>query len=122
MNLSLLLQHKAVLVIRHLVRTSDCFDVAPEATRSGKSPVMAQRFAHDGIPVFSSAALASCNRSQAVARSKPAEKPSRRPLRVSQVVEKIDGRASAGRMVISGSMADVCAELDRLVAREAALH
>jgi hypothetical protein len=27
-----------------------------------------------------------------------------------------------GRMMISGRMADVCAELDRLAAREAALH
>jgi hypothetical protein len=27
-----------------------------------------------------------------------------------------------GRMVMSGRMADVCAELDRLVAREAARH
>ena len=30
--------------------------------------------------------------------------------------------ANVGRMLISGRMADVCAELDRLVAREAALH
>jgi hypothetical protein len=27
-----------------------------------------------------------------------------------------------GRMVISGSMADVCAELDRMAAAETALH
>ncbi len=41
-----------------------------------------------------------------------------RPLRVIRVV---DPRAahSASRMVISGRMADVCAELDRLVALEA---
>jgi hypothetical protein len=30
--------------------------------------------------------------------------------------------AQVGRMVISGRMSDVCAELDRLAAREAALH
>jgi len=30
------------------------------------------------------------------------------------------GRAGVGRMVISGRMADVCAELDRLAGKEAA--
>ncbi|MBK6569106.1 hypothetical protein [Candidatus Aalborgicola defluviihabitans] len=43
------------------------------------------------------------------------------PLRVIHLVEAGQPRASTGRMVISGRMADVCAELDRLVAREAAL-
>lgn len=38
-----------------------------------------------------------------------------------RVLKVVDGapRQCAGRMVISGRMADVCAELDRLVAREA---
>lgn len=45
--------------------------------------------------------------------------PSRRPpLRVVRVVEACSAPASAGRMVISGRMADVCAELDRLAALE----
>ncbi len=43
------------------------------------------------------------------------------PLRVVRVVEAGQTRASVGRMVISGRMADVCAELDRLADREAAL-
>jgi hypothetical protein len=42
-----------------------------------------------------------------------------RPLRVVRVVEAGRPVAGAGRMVISGRMADVCAELDRLVALEA---
>ena len=42
-----------------------------------------------------------------------------RPLRVVRVVDAGQGRGGAGRMVISGRMADVCAELDRLAAREA---
>lgn len=46
-----------------------------------------------------------------------------RPLRVVRMVDAQQpgrpGRA-AGRMVISGRLADVCAELDRLVALEAA--
>ena len=42
-----------------------------------------------------------------------------KPLRVVRVVEPTAPRAIAGRMVISGRLADVCAELDRLVALEA---
>jgi hypothetical protein len=45
----------------------------------------------------------------------------KKPLRVVRVVEAGQARTSVGRMVISGRMADVCAELDRLAAREAAL-
>jgi hypothetical protein len=41
-----------------------------------------------------------------------------RPLRVVRVVEPRHSRVNAGRMVISGRMADVCAELDRLAALE----
>jgi hypothetical protein len=43
------------------------------------------------------------------------------PLRVLRVVEAGDratGAGGAGRMRMSGSMADVCAELDRLAERE----
>jgi hypothetical protein len=36
------------------------------------------------------------------------------PLRVARVMEAQQNRQSAGRMVISGRIADVCAELDRL--------
>ncbi len=42
------------------------------------------------------------------------------PLRIVRVIEKGHMRGHVGRMVISGSIADVCAELDRLAAREAA--
>lgn len=47
-----------------------------------------------------------------------------RPLRVVRVMDKEGQRGSSagGRMVISGRMADVCAELDRLAALEATLH
>lgn len=46
----------------------------------------------------------------------------RRPLRVVRLLEAGQTPAQVGRMVISGRMSDVCAELDRLAAREAALH
>jgi hypothetical protein len=42
-------------------------------------------------------------------------------LRIARVMEAGQSSASVGRMVISGRMKDVCAELDRLVEREAAL-
>jgi hypothetical protein len=45
-----------------------------------------------------------------------------KPLRVVRVVEAAAPRAVAGRMVISGRLADVCAELDRLAALEALSH
>jgi len=41
-----------------------------------------------------------------------------RPLRVLRVLEVGQTSAHAGRLVISGRMADVCAELDRLAASE----
>ena len=44
----------------------------------------------------------------------------RRPLRVVRILESGQSRAHVGRMLISGHIADVCAELDRLAAREAA--
>ena len=50
----------------------------------------------------------------------PPHRPPRslRPLRVVRVVDACHAPASAGRMMISGRMADVCAELDRLAALE----
>ncbi|MGE0332498.1 MAG: hypothetical protein AB7P37_17610 [Ramlibacter sp.] len=46
-----------------------------------------------------------------------------RPLRVVRVMDRDSPRApSGGRLVISGRLADVCAELDRLAALEAARH
>ncbi|HVZ46738.1 MAG TPA: hypothetical protein VHA82_23225 [Ramlibacter sp.] len=42
----------------------------------------------------------------------------RPPLRVVRLVDRGCGRSAAGRMVIAGRMADVCAELERLAALE----
>ncbi len=46
----------------------------------------------------------------------------RRPLRMVRVMEAGQTSSQVGRMVISGRMADVCAELDRLAAFETQLH
>jgi hypothetical protein len=43
-----------------------------------------------------------------------------RPLRVVRVLDPSAARNTAGRMVISGRLEDVCAELDRLAALESA--
>jgi len=45
-----------------------------------------------------------------------------RPVRVLQVMEAGQSPTQSGRLRISGRMADVCAELDRLAAREALQH
>ena len=59
--------------------------------------------------------------SRAVPTGVSTQKPSQPPaLRVVRVVDGSQGRNTVGRMVISGRMADVCAELDRLAACEAA--
>jgi hypothetical protein len=46
----------------------------------------------------------------------------RAPLRVVRIVEAGQASALAGRILMSGRMADVCAELDRMVERETALQ
>ncbi|MGJ7526492.1 hypothetical protein [Variovorax sp. GB1P17] len=43
-----------------------------------------------------------------------------RPLRVVRVVDRQGSQRTSNRVVISGRMADVCAELDRLAALETA--
>ena len=45
-----------------------------------------------------------------------------KPLRIVRILEADHAPANVGRMVISGRMSDVCAELDRLAAKESALH
>ena len=44
------------------------------------------------------------------------------PLRVVRVMEVGETAAQGGRMMISGRMADVCAELERMAEHEAALR
>ncbi|WP_234194187.1 hypothetical protein [Pseudacidovorax sp. NFM-22] len=54
-------------------------------------------------------------RHAASSRRDAAERP---PLRVVRVVESGEPRSHGSRLVIAGRMADVCAELDRLVEKE----
>ncbi|MDN8615319.1 hypothetical protein [Variovorax ginsengisoli] len=62
----------------------------------------------------------SCPLRQGTAGPAAAAGATARPLRVVRMVDAQQPGRAAGRMVISGRMADVCAELDRLVALEAA--
>jgi hypothetical protein len=55
-----------------------------------------------------------------VAKSKLPIQHRGRTLRVVRVVERGQRNSQVGRMVISGRMADVCAEIDRLAAFESA--
>ena len=60
-----------------------------------------------------------CARARVNTRSRSRANP---PLRVIRVMESGQAPAHGGRMVISGRMADVCAELDRMAEREASQH
>jgi len=95
----------------------------PAQNRSARysAPVRAQRasgqlalpFSSGGNPTPREAAQTSKANSQNVAPSR---------LRIVREFDANVGPACAGRMVISGRMADVCAELDRMAQREAALQ
>ena len=117
MNIAMLLQHKLLLGIQrfmHLGTHTGTGHVLPSvnhlAARSTRpfAPLAPRPAAVRGLP----SGVASPR--QLVQKAVP--------LRVLRVVESGMPRSSTGRMVISGRMADVCAELDRLVEREAALH
>ena len=51
-----------------------------------------------------------------------AKRPRLSRLRIVREFDPASGPACAGRMVISGRMADVCAELERMVQSETAVH
>ncbi|MEO7941313.1 MAG: hypothetical protein ABIR55_22020 [Burkholderiaceae bacterium] len=78
------------------------------------------------VPPRSSAILpraaAPARPAQAHAHAHAARHHARSPLRVIRVVEVGQASALAGRILMSGRMADVCAELDRMVEREAIMQ
>lgn len=89
---------------------------AAQPTRGRQSPMIRKPHAN---AISSIAVHAHAARQSSVIPSRMAQ---RRPLRVVRIVEAGQTPAQVGRMVISGRMADVCAELDRLAACEAARH
>ena len=84
------------------------------------------RWLVDGTPIGLKPMQQTCLRHsqpvpvQSLKAPQPATRRGAMRLRVVRVPESGQPRASVGRMVISGRMADVCAELDRLAAQDAA--
>lgn len=115
MNIALVFQHKLMQGLQRLMGdTANAH--AQYSTRPQTMAVMRTRPTNAYTPRFAD----NCIRVNA----SPAQQAttSTMPLRVLRVVDKDQPRSCTGRLVISGRMADVCAELDRLVAREAAMH
>jgi hypothetical protein len=83
-------------------RTTD----VPACTRPDVTPAQAARTA---APLRRPAAPATVRQGRSL-------------LRVVRILDPGQASASAGRILMSGRMADVCAELDRMVEREAALQ
>ena len=111
MNIALVLQHKLLLGIQRLLSGTP----SPVARAPVWSPAHA-------LPAQAPCQAAARNNEAYAAPTTGAHARKVMPLRVLRELEKGQPRSCTGRLVISGRMADVCAELDRLVAREAALH
>ncbi|RYG30510.1 MAG: hypothetical protein EON93_14690 [Burkholderiales bacterium] len=101
----------ALLAIESLFAPLQAF-FAPMPSRQRALPQITGRMPRTGGRPTASVDGGSAS---SIKRSAPA-----RPLRVVRVVEPHD--RGAGRMVISGRMADVCAELDRLAELESRAH
>ena len=110
MNIALLFQHKLVVSLQRLLGEFTPAKPQPAAQR----PVLAMPPATRRSPVYRA--------NDCGGRTTRLAQPKVMPLRVVRVVEQGQSASSSGRLVISGRMADVCAELDRLAAREAAMH
>lgn len=91
--------------------------LAPAVTSLGPTAPQ-QRTAQSASTV----ALPACQRRLSRGETAPSRLVQRRPLRIVRIMEAGQAPAQVGRMVISGRLADVCAELDRLAACEAATH
>jgi hypothetical protein len=90
----------------------------PASTPVKPCQASADKHAHE----FTINTLASKPYSTGAAPQKQSHLTVHRPLRVVRILEADHVQANVGRMMISGRMADVCAELDRLAAHESALH
>ncbi|EJL80594.1 hypothetical protein PMI15_03724 [Polaromonas sp. CF318] len=95
----------------------------PAQSRSGRygAPARAQRAGGQLTLPFSSGAATALRETNPAGKAMP-KRPTPSRLRIVREFDANVGPACAGRMVISGRMADVCAELDRMAQREAALQ
>lgn len=94
----------------------------PAQDRSSRftAPARAQRASGQLVLPFASGTAAARESAQANKATPKGSSPSR--LRIVREFDANVSPACAGRMVISGRMADVCAELDRMAQRETALR
>ena len=92
--------------------------LVPATAQSGPTQASMDQRARE-VAIYSIASNALCQRVEVQNSSKAS---AHRPLRIVRILEAGQAPAHVGRMVISGRMVDVCAELDRLAAREAAFH
>jgi hypothetical protein len=111
MNLALVLQHKLLLGIQRFLSGSS------GSAATSQHVLRSQALVGTGPRSACASALQQSGASPAGHQTQKVMQ-----LRVLRVLESGQPRSCAGRLVISGRMADVCAELDRLVEREAALH
>jgi hypothetical protein len=95
----------------------------PAQDRSGRfsAPARAQRASGQLVLPFASGSATAPRESAQTSKATP-KGPTPSRLRIVREFDANVGPACAGRMVISGRMADVCAELDRMAQREAALR
>lgn len=111
MNITLAFQHAL-----HTALSALAGKIAGATVQSAPVKAPSERLANSAAFCRTNPNLGHTSRSRTEARH------SDKPLRIVRVLESGQTRTSVGRMVISGRMADVCAELDRLVAHEATLH
>jgi hypothetical protein len=94
------------------------FVPAQNGSNRYSAPARAQRVAGQLVLPFSSDAAATPRETGQAGKARPQSTTQSR-LRIVREFDANVGPACAGRMVISGRMADVCAELDRMAQREA---
>ena len=111
---------KSIATYAYQTRARGINGLKNRVTRTGTVTLRAQ--SARSAASAASGALAASPRPAASLASVATLVPASPVLRVMRVLEAGQAPASVGRMVISGRMADVCAELDRLAARETALR
>ncbi len=113
MNIALLASSGVLAPLHGLWRWFTSTSIQPTQAHSRTHPCI------NGFAIHSITSNTDCAR---VERQASLKLVARRPLRIVRIQEAGQAPSLVGRMVISGRMADVCAELDRLAAREAAMH
>lgn len=103
----------------HTLRSVAARLVGPRLTKAAQVPATRPAPPHAEQPIIVPAQLRPRSVRTAGQRA-PVQRVPRSPVRVLRVAEAGSRRVAGARMVISGRLADVCAELDRLAALEAA--